>query len=271
MSLQNHLYSNKTVQGVLEDYIAELYANSDINSVMHANKWSACKTTMNDKSFLKELRSFFNRSYDIIEKNHTNLQFSISGRRKSIVSTEKKILKYLSMNKSLDLIRDFYAFRIIIFSHDSIDLVEHCYKVAENIIDLGISEGFIPCEYSDLVDAKDLNIETNPYNKAFKYKQYVKDYICFPKKNGYQSIHFALADAKGRRLEVQIRTLDMHAQIEANEETKHSGYKEKTYTIDFPLEREKIQVNGYQYLNNQVFDYAGIEEAVTCFKRTKIF
>ena len=270
LSLQDHLYTANTVQDVLEGYIKELLEKGDLNSKAHANKWKSCQNLMNDRQFTKSLRKFFNETYNMLEKKHSNLQFSISGRRKPIISTERKILQRLNSGDSLDLICDFYAFRIILFADDSLDLTLHCYKVIEDIIDLAISKGYLPCQRLPLVGVNDIHDNKNPYFSEFKYKHFVKDYICFPKENGYQSIHLVLTDTKGRKLEIQVRTLAMHAQIESGI-ANHADYKKSRYTSDFDLDREKIKIVGYSYLNNQVFDYSGIEEPVVIFARQKIF
>ena len=272
MQLQDHLYTQSTVTGVLDEYIKELLETGNTESIMHANKLKSYQNMIRDKQYIKDLRKLFNETYDMIEKKHPELQFSIAGRRKSLVSVEKKIIQYSSLGKSLDLIRDFYAFRIILFGNDTtIGLLQHCYKVIEDIIDFMATKGFSPCERLPLLGVTDLKEHKSPYFSSFKYKQYVKDYICFPKENGYQSIHLVLVDTKGRYLEIQVRTLDMHAQIQSSESSKHSNYKEKRYNFSFPIEREKISIYGYTYVNNQVFDCAGVEEPVTIFKRQKTF
>jgi len=224
-----------------------------------------------DKQFLRNSRHLFNSIYDLLDKKFPELHFSIAGRRKSLISAEKKIILYSTLGYSLDSIRDFLAFRIILFGDNSINLEKHCYDVIEEIIKLAAKKGFLPCERSNLLGVKDINEHKNEYFSNFEYKKFIKDYICFPKENGYQSIHLVLVDIKGRHLEIQVRTLEMHAKIESNNDSKHSSYKKGKYPLAFPLERERISINGYSFENNQVFDLAGVEIPITIFQRQKTF
>ena len=218
---------------------------------------------------------FIDEMDKILDKGHSNLRFHIEGRRKSLISTEKKIIRYLDLGESVDLIHDFFAFRIILFGSDSVGLEEHCYKVMEEIIEFAIKNGFTPCDSLPLIDSKKTNPHNNFYD-SFKYKNYIKDYICFPKNNGYRSIHLVLRDKKGRYFEIQIRTLAMHVHAEASAEANHLKYKEQKYMISpLTLDREKISIYGYSYIkgidNNPeyIFDFAGIEKPVIIFQRHK--
>ena len=270
MSLQNYLCTFHSVPEVLDRYIDDLNAYGEMQSAIHANKLISYRNVIKDQQYKEELKELFNETYELLDKNHPNLHFSIAGRIKSLVSVEKKILQYFALDKSLDLIRDFFAFRIILFGDDSINIIKHCYMVMEEIIEFAASRGFTPCERLPLIGVTDLSEHKSPYFSSFKYKQHVKDYICFPKENGYKSMHLVLVDTKGRYLEIQIRTLSMHALIESGN-ANHQDYKEKKYNIEFPLDRDKITVYGYSFVNNQVFDLAGVEQPVIIFQRQKTF
>lgn len=270
MSFQNCLYSKHTVPDVIDCYTKELLSSGEVKDIIHANKLISYQNMIKDRKFLKDLRKFFNETYDLLEKKHPDLHFSIEGRRKSLISVERKIRLYSSLDKSLDLIRDLFAFRIILFGDESVNLIAHCYKVMEEIIDYAASKGFTPCDRLPLIGVNDTVTHNNNYFSSFKYKQFVKDYICFPKQNGYQSMHLVLVDTQGRHLEIQIRTLDMHMLAEAGN-AEHQNYKKNKYNIDFSFEREKIHIHGYSFYNGHVFDLAGVENALIIFKRQKTF
>ena len=59
----------------------------------------------------------------------------------------------------------------------------------------------------------------------------------------------------------------MHSFAEAGE-AKHQAYKKDRYD-SFYVEREKIKVYGYSYINNTVIDFAGVENGLTVFQHRK--
>lgn len=109
------------------------------------------------------------------------------GRPKHIYSIWKKMQR---KKLGIDELYDLLAVRVIV------DTVGHCYNV------LGIVHSlwqYIPKEFDD--------------------------YIANPKDNGYQSLHTVIIDEQGNRIEVQIRTQDMHDYAEMGV-AAHWSYKE---------------------------------------------
>ncbi len=114
--------------------------------------------------------------------------FEISGRPKHLWSIHKKMTK-----KGLELeeVNDVIAFRVVV------DSVAHCYET------LGHIHG-----------------QWRPVPGRFK------DYISLPKPNGYKSLHTTVVGPKAERIEIQIRTPEMHLIAEEGI-AAHWKYKEK--------------------------------------------
>ena len=116
-----------------------------------------------------------------------NITSTCYGRPKHIYSIWKKMQR---KQLGIDELYDLLAVRVIV------DNLTHCYTV------LGIVHSlwqYIPKEFDD--------------------------YIANPKENGYQSLHTVILDPQGNRIEVQIRTQDMHDYAELGV-AAHWSYKE---------------------------------------------
>ncbi len=125
--------------------------------------------------FIKNNRedNFKSISVDLIKLlNSKNVEATIAGREKTPFSIWRKI-----QNKkiSLEQITDITGFRVIVNS------IDDCYKTL----------GIFHSEYSAIPGK-------------------FKDYISTPKINKYRSIHTSLIGPKKQRIEVQIRTNEMH-------------------------------------------------------------
>ena len=122
----------------------------------------------------------------ILELN--NVKALVSGREKSIYSVWQKLE---NKNKSLEQLSDLFGFRIYV------DELVDCYST------LGV-----------------LHQNWQAVPGLFK------DYISTPKKNGYQSIHTTLVGPSNHRVEIQIRTKEMH-EINERGVAAHWAYKDK--------------------------------------------
>ncbi len=117
----------------------------------------------------------------------------VSGRRKHPYSIWRKMSE---RHVSLEQLSDIIAFRAIV------DSEEECYRA------LGIIHRRWP-----MVPGR------------------FKDYISTPKRNGYRSLHTAVIHAENMRIEVQIRTREMHAQAEFGL-AAHWAYKQDAVRPD---------------------------------------
>ena len=132
-----------------------------------------------------------------------DFDFEIYGRSKNIFSIYRKMV---NQNKPLDEIYDLFAIRIVLQSTGKKGK-EDCWRVYSIVTDL-----------------------YKPLPERFR------DFISVPKSNGYQSLHTTLLGPDGRRVEVQIRTQEMHEVAERGV-AAHWKYKEGVEQSDPQLDR----------------------------------
>jgi len=129
--------------------------------------------------------------------------FEIKGRSKNLYSIYQKMR---AQNKPLQEIYDVFAIRIILNS-DGTKGKEDCWRVYSIVTDL-----------------------YKPLPERFR------DFISVPKSNGYQSLHTTVLDADGNRMEVQIRTREMH-EIAERGVAAHWKYKEGVEGMDTKMDQ----------------------------------
>ncbi len=124
--------------------------------------------------------------------NHANLPCTVTGRYKQFYSIYQKML---AQNLEFEEVYDIIAFRVIL------DTIPQCYEAL----------GLIHSKWRPI-----------PYK--------FKDYIGFPKPNGYKSLHTTVVGPYAERMEIQIRTQEME-QVANSGIAAHWSYKEGK-TID---------------------------------------
>ncbi len=118
---------------------------------------------------------------------NSGVDAEISGREKTRYSIWKKMQR---KNVAFEQLSDIMAFRIVV------DNIEQCYMVL----------GLIHARYPSVPGR-------------------FKDYISTPKSNGYRSIHTTVMGPSRQRIEIQIRTHEMHYQADMGV-AAHWAYKE---------------------------------------------
>lgn len=135
-----------------------------------------------------------------------NIKCEVSGRRKHAYSIFKKMEE---RQVEFDQVNDILAFRILV------DTVAQCYEV------LGHTHSM-----------------WKPVPGRFK------DFIAIPKANMYQSLHTTLIGPRGERIEVQIRTHEMH-RIAEEGIAAHWSYKDGS-------KKRKKEVEQFAWLRQMV-------------------
>ncbi len=121
------------------------------------------------------------------QAKQAGINASVSGREKTRYSIWKKMQR---KNVAFEQLSDIMAFRIMV------DTIEQCYHM------LGLIHSHYP---------------TVPGR--------FKDYISTPKPNGYRSIHTTVIGPENQRIEIQIRTRDMHEEADLGV-AAHWAYKQ---------------------------------------------
>ena len=160
------------------------------------------------------------------------IQGDISGREKTRYSIWKKMQR---KNISFEQLSDIMAFRIIVPN------ITECYHA------LGVIHGLYP---------------TVPGR--------FKDYISLPKPNGYRSLHTTVIGPENHRIEMQIRTPEMHEEAELGV-AAHWSYKQqdgKTEGRQYRWLRELMDIVEHAQKPEEFLEHTKMElyqDQVFCF------
>lgn len=165
------------------------------------------------------------------DMNDNGIRANISGREKTPYSIWRKMQQ---KNASFEQLSDIMAFRVCV------DDIGACYQA------LGIIHG-----------------------KYHMVPRRFKDYISTPKPNGYKSIHTGIIGPENTRIEVQIRTNEMHEVAEKGV-AAHWAYKQGQQAVgrNFRWIRELLEIleqasNPEEFLENTKLEM--YNDQVFCF------
>jgi GTP pyrophosphokinase len=161
----------------------------------------------------------------------SGLNPEITGREKSPYSIWRKMQK---KNVAFEQLSDIMAFRVVM------DNVGECYQA------LGEIHSHYP-----LVPGR------------------FKDYISTPKPNGYKSLHTTVIGPERQRIEIQIRTADMHETADLGV-AAHWAYKQgqKTDTSQYRWLRELLEILDHAQKPEEFLEHTKLElfqDQVFCF------
>ena len=135
------------------------------------------------------------------------------------IMAERIILSEYNCNKERNILKEKYAdnkeLLKELYAEDEKDLRRMCDEVAKALYDFRIQTNF----------RMKKDIEPNKSNSD---KEYItKDYIEYPKSNGYESIHILMEHKNNKDFtyETQIRTFDMENISKTSGEIAHNKYK----------------------------------------------
>jgi len=160
-------------------------------------------------------------------KEH-NIDAEVNGREKTTYSIYRKMVK---KNLAFDQLTDIVAYRIIVKD------VPTCYEVLGHIHNMYKA---IPGRF--------------------------KDYLSNPKPNGYQSLHTSVIGPYANRIEIQIRTRDMH-DVAENGIAAHWLYKQKEGKTVSPSDEKHPQ---YAWLRQLIEALQNTDDPQEFMENTKM-
>ena len=266
----------KSLAGIRTKYIEALRKTGLMHNFLYANKLEEC-ANMLTKSSLKELEKEILDFKEYMRKfcKKNNISIILKYRQKDFIRLNDKIRTTLTLGCPLDRVRDLLGFRIIVItpSKDSAETITLCYEVLNQVINFFVSErhcipleaeakrdtSFVKADHPDIIIP-----ESNLVIPGFENN--VKDYVMYPKENGYQSLHIVIQKPNGLTFEVQIRTFAMDIHSEKGTASHKTYEKKRHQESDIILDYSKIMIPGFSYLSDgSICDSIGLAKSIDPF------
>ena len=257
--------SGENSQEILDKYISNLENFLNTTELDSSSK-SIYSAYLNGLKYYQYVSNpngdFFHKTLDLVNAQYNELAkkfpgLQSEGRIKSVLSADEKIkdkiCEYIQDGRDFShlnySLRDFVAFRFITpdskFPNFKFLNIQKCYKILKDHVSISEQQGFraIPIRQERLnkikephefdKDPKTEGIYIPKHKSPFfskRFTTFVKDYIRYPKKSLYQSLHYSVNVPLSVdkvfpvAIEYQFRTQEMH------EHSEHGIFShDKTY------------------------------------------
>ena len=275
-SLQGVLDRGTSMTEIRRLYVEILRDEKNIQCNLYANKLEEIDNMLKS-STIRELEAEFHElkaQVGILSKEN-QISIVLKRRQKDFIGLNEKIRLFIKENKPLDRLQDLLGFRLVLLTgeKDTIKSVDLCYKVLNELINFFVMErGCLLAEASPIWDTG-FNQEEHPEvivpKKALilnGFQENVKDYLCTPKKNGYQSLHLVIKKPNGLMFEVQVRTMAMDIKAEHGTAT-HILHKNNRYKdIDMEVDLSNVSIPGFAIVKNDKGEVIEIYDEVELCK-----
>lgn len=288
---RNNLYSSNNIpllaENIGKDISKEFDSSDFLMQSLATQLIIAANIRKNSECFHDISEQITRAAWDIINESYSDIRFSVAFRGKSFISELHK--RYASVCEgNQPVIKDLLAVRIIIMNETNLDILKKCYQIFFKVISslTGVHNEYL--DFPLIVSEPDKLITSSAFeNEKFpdilvpeiqfpdNFERVVKDYIKYPKKNGYQSLHcsFEIPSLSpkyaGLNMEIQLRTLKQHEWAEYMN-ASHSKYKRaRTERMDkiFYFDPKKVNMVGYSPFS----DFCGLSRHIQLCQRHKMF
>ena len=282
-AMQRILERSCSIDEVWKNYIEELRESQNFASIACANKLgeiNLMRTSRNIVFLDSEFKGIKSVCRKITKKYEIPL--TISRRQKDFIGLIEKMQllvnegleKNRNLTDSLELLNDFLGIRVIVNTgaNDDEDSVKVCYEVMNEILKyLFIKKSHILYRMSYDQTEHEFEDSAHVYIPASSgileiFRGNVKDYVRYPKKNGYQSLHAVTRNQSmtGRQVvEIQVRTMSMHLRAEYGS-ADHDSHKQNRYgTEETNIDFSRINIAGVIVKDGQIIaDAVGLRKSI---------